>query len=74
MLFALGLVLAPLSSRAGLAGFGLALLAALALPVAFLGTLVQGRLSRENVGELLLELRGPGRVGRPRAGATAGAR
>ena len=59
LLFALGLVLAPLSSRAGLTGFGLALLAALALPVAFLGTLVQGRLSRENVGDLLLELRGP---------------
>ncbi len=60
LLFALGLVLAPLSSRAGLAGFGLALLAALALPLAFLGTLVQGRLSRENVGDLLLELRDPG--------------
>ncbi len=60
LLFALGLVLAPLSSQAGLVGFGLALVAALALPVAFLGTLVQGRLSREAVGELLLELRDPG--------------
>ena len=59
LLFSLGLVLAPLSSRAGLLGFGLALIAALALPVAFLTTLVQGRLSRAAVGELLLELRDP---------------
>jgi len=59
LLFSLGLVLAPLSSRAGVLGFGLALIAALALPIAFLTTLVQGRLSRAAVGELLLELRDP---------------
>jgi len=59
LLFSFGLVLAPLSSRAGLLGFGLALIAALALPVGFLATLVQGRLSRGAVGELLLELRDP---------------
>ena len=59
LLFSIGLVLAPLSSRAGLLGFGLALIAALALPIAFLATLVQGRLSRAAVGELLLELRDP---------------
>jgi signal transduction histidine kinase/PAS domain-containing protein len=59
LLFSLGLVLAPLSSRAGLLGFGGALIAALALPIAFLATLVQGRLSRAAVGELLLELRDP---------------
>jgi signal transduction histidine kinase/PAS domain-containing protein len=57
LLFALGLALAPVSSRAGLIGFGLALVAALALPGAFLATLVQGRLSRAAVGELLVELR-----------------
>ena len=61
-LFSVGLVLAPLSSRAGLVGFALGLVAALALPAAFLGTLVQGRLSRGAVGELLLELRDPGRA------------
>jgi signal transduction histidine kinase len=59
VLFSLGLALAPLSSRAGLLGFGLALIAALALPIGFLTTLVQGRLSREAVGDLLLELRDP---------------
>jgi PAS domain S-box-containing protein len=59
LLFSFGLVLAPLSSRAGLLGFGLALIAALALPIGFLATLVQGRLSRAAVGELLLELRDP---------------
>jgi PAS domain S-box-containing protein len=59
LLFSLGLVLAPLSSRAGLVGFGLALVAALALPTAFLATLIEGRLSRAAVGELLLELRDP---------------
>jgi PAS domain S-box-containing protein len=59
LLFSLGLALAPLSSRAGLLGFGLALIAALALPGAFLTTLVQRRLSRAAVGELLLELRDP---------------
>jgi len=63
LLFSLGLVLAPLSSKAGLLGFGLALLAALALPAAFLATLVQGRLSRGAVGELLLELRDPAQTG-----------
>ena len=61
LFFSVGLVLAPLSSHAGLVGFGLGLLAALALPVIFLGTLVQGRLSRAAVGELLLELRDPDR-------------
>ena len=59
LLFSLGLALAPLSSHAGLLGFGLALIAALALPIGFLATLVQGRLSRGAVGELLLELRDP---------------
>jgi hypothetical protein len=59
LLFTLGLALAPVSSHAGLLGFGLALVAALALPAAFLGTLVQGRLSRAAVGGLLLELRDP---------------
>jgi PAS domain S-box-containing protein len=59
--FSLGLLLAPLSSRAGLIGFGLGLIAALALPIAFVGVLVQGRLSRAAVGELLLELRDPDR-------------
>jgi PAS domain S-box-containing protein len=61
LFFSLGLFLAPVSSRAGLVGFGLGLLAALALPAAFLATLVQGRLSRAAVGELLLELRDPDR-------------
>jgi PAS domain S-box-containing protein len=60
LFFAIGLALAPLSSRVGLFGFGLALVAALALPVGFLAMLVQGRLSRAAVGELLLELRAPG--------------
>jgi len=60
LLFSLGLALAPLSSRAGYFGFGLGLLAALALPGAFIGTLVQGRLSRSAVGELLVELGEPG--------------
>ncbi|HEX4518070.1 MAG TPA: histidine kinase [Gaiellaceae bacterium] len=59
LLFSLGLALAPLSSRVGFLGFGLALVAALALPVCFSVTLVQGRLSRAAVGELLLELRDP---------------
>lgn len=57
VLFSLGLALTPVSSRAGLIGFGLALVAALALPGAFLTTLVQGRLSSAAVGELLVELR-----------------
>ena len=59
-----GLVLAPLSSEAAVIGIGLGLLAALALPAAFLGVLLEGRLSRAAVGELLVELREPGR--RPR--------
>ena len=37
-------------------GIGLGLLASLALPAAFLGILLQGRLSRAAVGELLVEL------------------
>jgi PAS domain S-box-containing protein len=57
LLFSFGLVLTPLSSHAGFLGFGLALVAALALPAAFLATLVEGRLSRGAVGELLVELR-----------------
>jgi PAS domain S-box-containing protein len=61
LLFSLGLVLTPLSSSAGLAGFSLGVVAALAIPGAFVTTLVQGRLSRAAVGELLLELRDPGR-------------
>jgi PAS domain S-box-containing protein len=61
LFFSVGLFLAPVSSRAGLVGFGLGLIAALALPAAFLMTLVQGRLSRAAVGELLLELRDPDR-------------
>ena len=60
LLFALGFVLTPLSSPAGLVGFGLGLLASIALPGAFLVTLVQGRLSRGAVGDLLLELGEPG--------------
>ncbi|HZT15595.1 MAG TPA: histidine kinase [Gaiellaceae bacterium] len=60
LMFSLGLALAPLSSGAGYFGFGLGLLAALALPGAFIGTLVQGRLSRSAVGELLVELGEPG--------------
>jgi PAS domain S-box-containing protein len=59
LLFSFGLALAPLSSDAGLIGFSLGVIAALALPGAFLLTLVQGRLSRAAVGELLLELGGP---------------
>jgi signal transduction histidine kinase len=57
LLFSIGLVLAPLSSEAALIGIGLGLLAALALPGAFLGILLQGRLSRAAVGSLLVELR-----------------
>jgi signal transduction histidine kinase/PAS domain-containing protein len=55
-----GLVLAPLSSEAAVLGIGLGLLTALALPAAFLAILLQGRLSRSAVGELLVELREPG--------------
>src|SRR5262249_53486427 len=39
--FSIGLVLAPLSSEAAVIGIGLGLLAALALPAAFLGILLQ---------------------------------
>ena len=60
LLFSFGLILAPLSSDAGLVGFSLGVIAALALPGAFIVTLVQGRLSRAAVGDLLLELHGPG--------------
>jgi signal transduction histidine kinase len=60
LLFSAGLVLAPLSSEAAVVGIGLGLLAALALPAAFLAVLLQGRLSRAAVGELLVELREPG--------------
>jgi PAS domain S-box-containing protein len=58
LLFSVGLVLAPLSSGAAVIGIGFGLLASVALPAAFLGVLVQGRLSRAAVGELLVELRG----------------
>src|SRR5262249_61691033 len=51
-----GLVLAPLSSGAAVVGIGLGLLASLAIPAAFLGVLLQGRLSRAAVGELIVEL------------------
>jgi PAS domain S-box-containing protein len=61
LLFSLGLALTPLSSGAGLVGFSLGVVAALALPATFIVTLVQGRLSRAAVGELLLELRDPSR-------------
>jgi signal transduction histidine kinase len=61
LFFSIGLFLAPLSSHAGLVGFGLGLLAALALPGAFLAMLVRERLSRGAVGDLLLELRDPDR-------------
>jgi PAS domain S-box-containing protein len=59
LLFSLALVLVPLSSRIGFFAFGLGLIAALALPAAFLATVAQGRLSRVAVGDLLLELRDP---------------
>jgi signal transduction histidine kinase/PAS domain-containing protein len=57
LIFAVGLALAPLSSGAAVVGIGLGLLASLALPAAFLGVMVQGRLARAAVGELLVELR-----------------
>jgi signal transduction histidine kinase len=56
LFFSLGLVLAPLSSGAAVVGIGLGLLASLAIPGAFLGVLLQGRLSRAAVGELIVEL------------------
>ncbi|HEX5469498.1 MAG TPA: GAF domain-containing protein [Gaiellaceae bacterium] len=58
--FAAGLVVAPISSRAAVIGIGLGLLASLALPAAFLVVLLQSRLSRAAVGELLVELREEG--------------
>ncbi len=54
--FSVGLVLAPLSSDLAVIGIGLGMLASLAIPAAFLGVLLQGRLSRAAVGELLVEL------------------
>ena len=64
LLFSVGLVLAPLSSGAAVAGIGFGLLASLALPAAFLGMILQGRLARAAVGELLVELReGPAAPG-----------
>ena len=57
LIFAVGLALAPHSSGAAVIGIGLGLLAALALPIAFLALMLQGRLSRAAVGELLVELR-----------------
>jgi signal transduction histidine kinase len=56
LFFSVGLVLAPLSSGAAVVGIGLGMLASLAIPAAFLGVLLQGRLSRAAVGELLVEL------------------
>ena len=57
LIFAAGLALAPLSSGAAVLGIGLGLLVSVALPVAFLGLILQGRLARAAVGELLVELR-----------------
>ncbi|HEY6015375.1 MAG TPA: histidine kinase [Gaiellaceae bacterium] len=57
LLFAAGLVLAPLSSEAAVVGIGFGLLASIALPAAFLTVVLQGRLARAAVGELLVELR-----------------
>jgi signal transduction histidine kinase len=56
LIFAIGLVFAPISSSAAVVGIGLGLLASLALPIAFIALIVQGRLSRVAVGELLTEL------------------
>jgi signal transduction histidine kinase len=56
LFFSVGLVLAPLSSDLAVIGIGLGMLASLAIPAAFLGVLLQGRLSRAAVGELLVEL------------------
>jgi signal transduction histidine kinase len=57
LLFGIGLALAPLSSNAAVVGIGLGLLSSIALPAAFVAGLLQGRLSRAAVGELLVELR-----------------
>ncbi len=56
LIFAVGLALAPISSSAAVVGIGLGLLASLALPIAFVILIVQGRMSRVAVGELLTEL------------------
>jgi signal transduction histidine kinase len=56
LFFSAGLVLAPLSSGAAVIGIGLGLLASLAIPAAFLGVMLQGRLSRAAAGELIVEL------------------
>ena len=56
LFFSIGLVLAPLSSGAAVIGIGLGMLASLAIPGAFLGVMLQGRLSRAAVGNLLVEL------------------
>jgi PAS domain S-box-containing protein len=61
VLLSVGLVLAPVSSKAAVIGIGFGLLAAVALPGTFLAVLLQGRLSRAAVGELLVELRERGR-------------
>jgi PAS domain S-box-containing protein len=55
-IMAVGLAAAPVSSRAGFIGNEIGLLAALALPVAFLGIVLESRLSSGTVGELLVEL------------------
>ena len=60
LFFSAGLILAPLSSNLAVIGIGIGLIAALAVPAAFVGLLLQGRLSRAAVGELLVELREPG--------------
>lgn len=57
LLFGIGLALAPLSSSAAVVGIGLGLLSSIALPAAFVAGLLQGRLSRAAVGQLLVELR-----------------
>ncbi len=54
--FAVGLVLAPISSQAAVVGIGVGLLASLALPFAFIAMLARSRLSGGAVGELLAEL------------------
>ena len=56
LIFAIGLALAPISSSEAVVGIGLGLLASLALPIAFAILIVQGRLSRVAVGDLLVEL------------------
>ena len=77
LFFSVGLVLAPLSSDLAVIGIGLGMLASLAIPAAFLGVLLQGRLSRAAVGELLVELGrrdGGTRSARTRSGARSATR